>query len=59
MFVPYNLAISLLGIYSRQVIQQKKKLYIHTDIQCIISLIAKNTPRKMKTKYMRKWLSNL
>ena len=30
MFIPYNTVISLLGIYPRQVIQQKKKKATHT-----------------------------
>ena len=64
MFIPYNTVISLLGIYPRQVIQQKKKKATHTpEFIASFSPIAENTMRtirkKKKRKHMRKLLSNL
>lgn len=35
MFIPYNPAVSLLGIYPRQVIQQEKKI-LYTNAHSII-----------------------
>ena len=49
MFIPYNTAISLLGIYPRQVIQQKKKKATYTQMfTASFSPIAKNTMRTRK-----------
>lgn len=49
MFIPYNTVISLLGIYPRQVIQQKKKKATHTPVFIAsFSSIAKNTMRTIR-----------
>lgn len=59
MFIPYNTVISLLGIYPRQVIQQKKKATYTPVFIASFSPIAKTTMRtirkgKKKGKHMRK-----
>lgn len=51
MFIPYNIVISLLGIYPRQVIQQKKKKATYTPVLIAsFSPIAKNTMRTIRKK---------
>ena len=55
MFVPYNTVISLLGIYPRQVIQQKKKKATHTpEFIASFSPIAKNTMRTIRKEKKKK-----
>ena len=51
MFISYNPAISLLGIYLRQVIQQRKKKTTYTQMFIAsLSLTAKNTIRTTKNE---------